>query len=67
MDLIVTAREAAEYLRCDKHTVNELLRTGRFRYARKVGGRWLLNLSREYPELFGDKGAADAGTSTATS
>lgn len=55
MDLIVTAREAAGLLRCDKHTVNEMLRKGRFKHAHKVGGRWLINLIREYQELFGGK------------
>ena len=28
---------------------------GTYRHAAKDGDRWLINLSREFPELFGEK------------
>ena len=58
MDVIATTAQAARLLHCDRHTVEQRARAGGYRFAVKHGGRWLINLSREYPELFGKaKGA----------
>ncbi len=62
MDLIATVREAAKALyQTDSPTksqVNMVCRkcqNGTYRHAAKDGDRWLINLSREFPELFGEK------------
>lgn len=69
MDLIVTTSEAACLLHLHRQSIDRQLKRGAYTHARKVGGRWLINLSREFPELFGDKEkeAAGAATPTATS
>lgn len=55
MDLIANTRDAARLLGCDRHTVEVNARAGRYRYAVKHGGRWLINLTREFPELYGKR------------
>lgn len=59
MDTIATTKQAAELLHLHPRTVWRMCATGQFRHARKVGDRWLINLTREYPELFGQREGRD--------
>ena len=65
MDYIATTREAARALQCDQRTVERRARAGGYRYMCKHGGRYLINLSKEFPNLF--KKSAGAGASTPAS
>lgn len=58
MDLIADTKRAARLLKCDARTVERRARAGRYRYCVKHGGKWLVNLSKEYPALFGNDRAA---------
>lgn len=64
MDVIVTTNEAADLLHMHRQSIDRQLKRGCYTHARKVGGRWLINLSREYPELFGEEEPAAAATTT---
>lgn len=62
MDLIATAEEAARFLyatdqptKSQSNMVRRKCQDGTYRHAAKDGRRWLINLSREFPELFGEK------------
>lgn len=55
MDMILTPRELAPLLRRSERTITRQLRKGEIRGV-KVGGRWLVNASREWPGLFGERG-----------
>ena len=65
MDYIANTRDAARLLGCDRHTVEVNARAGRYRYAVKHGGRWIINLSREFPALFGQRNAGTGGAAPA--
>ena len=67
MDLIVTTSEAAALLHLNRQTVDRQIKQGVYRHVARVGRRYLINLTREFPELFGDKEAAGAATPTAKS
>lgn len=67
MDLICTTAEAAELLHLNRQTVDRQIKQGVYKHYARVGRRYLINLTREFPELFGDREAADAATSTAKS
>lgn len=64
MDVIVTTNEAADLLRMNRQSIDRQLKRGCYTHARKVGGRWLINLSREYPELFGEEEPASVAADT---
>lgn len=53
MDYIATTREAARALQCDQRTVERRARAGGYRYMCKHGGRYLINMTREFPGMFG--------------
>lgn len=56
MDLIFTTAETAAALKCARGSVAAACRSGRIKHARLVCGRWLVNVSREFPELFEKEG-----------
>lgn len=53
MDVIVTTAQAAALLRQHPRTIARKCAAGEYRHATRDGRRWLLNLTREFPELFG--------------
>ena len=53
MDVIVTTSEAARLLRTHPSQVRRRCEAGEFRHAARDGRRWLINLSREFPAVFG--------------
>ena len=67
MDLIVTPKEAARLLGVHVSTVLHWLQGGDIKHAAKVGrnGNWFINLSREFPELFGQIEPQKVASSTA--
>lgn len=52
MDMICTVEELAPLIRCSEWTLRRMLRDGEVR-GTKVGNRWLVNATREFPEIFG--------------
>ena len=66
VDVIVNERKAAEMLGVSVSTMSRWLNEGRIVHAAKVQRVWFVNMTREFPELFGEYKkpatvAADAG------
>ena len=55
MDKIVTLQQAARFFGCSYNGLQRAVKDGRIKYAHKVGLRWYINASREWPLLFGDE------------
>ena len=55
MDKIVTIKQAAEVLQLHPGSVWRMCKDGEIKHAQKTGGRWLINLTHEYPQLFGQE------------
>ena len=65
MDVIVNETRAAQMLGVSTTTMSRWLNEGRIVHAAKVQRVWFVNMTREFPELFGeDKKPAAAATAT---
>lgn len=62
MDVIATTRQAAQMLyqtaeptKSQLNAVGEKCLNGTYKHAQRDGRRWLINMSREFPALFGEE------------
>ena len=53
MDLICTTKQAARLLNCSQRNVERRARAGGDRFYCKHGERYLINMTREFPGMFG--------------
>lgn len=51
MDLIATPRELKRLLGFDDYMLRRHARDGKLRHAQKVGGKWYINATKEWPNL----------------
>lgn len=51
MDLVGQPSEIAKAVGVPAYNLRKMLRNGEIRHSRKIGGRWYINASKEWPEL----------------
>lgn len=51
MDYIGQPSEVSKAVGVSAHRLREMARTGKLRHAERIGGRWYINATREWPAL----------------